>query len=256
MRDIKLGQHKVVMYNAIDELPMVRFHKYNKMLLVDAGLGSDLSAVDAHIERVVRYIKADRRQEAAQEMENLRQNIYLTMQQLTPRNLAFAVLVKELDSKPCDDISDEGLQKVVDALMDVPVKEMTAEMDAVKKKIDDELTLYFPEDFDSADEKEYFDIMKRRTQIMLETVLNGDTAERQGEIDRLTDELVLFTKPRKFTGSESVEIQHDKQYEDMCLVLSQELHQNPKNFTVMEFYNAYHYIKKQRKRQKGGLKAR
>jgi hypothetical protein len=114
--------------------------------------------------------------------------------------------------------------------------------------------LYFPEDFDSADEKEYFDIMKRRKQTMLEVVLSGDTAERKAEIERLTDELVLFTKPRKFTGSESVEIQHDKQYEDMCLVLSQELHQNPKIFTVMEFYNAYHYIKKQRKRQKGGLK--
>lgn len=134
MKEVKLGKHKVTLFNAIDELPMVRFHKYNKMLLLDAGLGSDLSAIDGHIERVVRFIKTDQRKEAAVEMENLRQSMYFVMQNVSPKHLAFAVLVTEIDGKPCDDISDEGLQKVLQTLGDVPVKEMAAENDAVKKK--------------------------------------------------------------------------------------------------------------------------
>lgn len=256
MKKVKLGKHDITLYNAIDELPMVRFHRYNKMLLLDAGLGSDLAAVDGHIERAVRFIKNDKRTEAAGEMENLRQNIYFIQQGLSPKHLAFAVLVTEVDGQPCDDVSDEGLQRVVKMLEDVPVKEVAQEMDATKKKIDDELILYFPEDFDDASEKEYFDIMRRRTEAMLDEIINGAGEEIQQRIDRLTDELVCFTKPKCFTGKESAEIEYDKRFEDMCLIMSEKLHNDPKKFTVMEYYNAYRYIKTSIKRQRQHLKAR
>lgn len=256
MKKVRIGKHDVTLYNSIEEMPMVRFHKYNKMLLVDAGLGSDLNAIDGHIERAATFIKNDQRKEAATEMENIRQTIYLILQGMSPKHLAFAVLVSEIDGKPYDDISDEGLQRVIEVLGDAPIKDVTAEGEAVKKKIDDELTLYFPDDFDNASEKEYYDIMKRRTQIMLDCILIADTDERKAEIERLTDELVMFTKPKNFVGRDSVEISYDKQFEDMCLVMAQNLNKDPKKFNVMEFYNAYHYIKDQQKRQKRQNKAR
>ena len=55
---MNLGTHKVVMYDSIEELPIVRFQKYNKMLMLDAGLGSDVTALDGHLARVSEYIKA------------------------------------------------------------------------------------------------------------------------------------------------------------------------------------------------------
>lgn len=256
MKEVKLGKHKVMLYNSIDELPIVRFHKYNKCLLVDAGLGSDLSAVDGHIERAVRFINGGHKQEAATEMENIRQTIYLIIQGMNPRHLAFAALVKEVDGKPCDDISDDGLQRTLDLLGDVPVKEMTAENEAVKKKIDEELTLYFPDVFDSATEKEYHDIMKRRTQAMLNAVIEGETAERTAEIERLTDELVCFTKPRTFIGKDSTEIAYDRQFDEMCIMIGQQLNTDAKKYTVSEYYSAYQYIKKQQNKQKWQNKAR
>ena len=51
MKTVKIGEYTVEIYDAIDELPMLRFHKYNKMLLVDAGIGSDLQDFDTHIEK-------------------------------------------------------------------------------------------------------------------------------------------------------------------------------------------------------------
>lgn len=255
MKQVKIGKHNVTLYNSIDELPIVRFHRYNKMLLIDAGLGSDLNAVDAHIERAVRFINNDSRKDAATEMENIRQTMFVIMQEMNPKHLAFACLVSEIDGEPCDDISDDGLRKTLQVLGDVPVKEMTAEGEAVKKKIDEELSLYFPDEFDDAKEKEYYDIMKRRTQVMLDCILIADTDERKAEIERLTDELVMFTKPKNFVGAESMEIAYDKHFEDMCLVMAQNLNKDPKKFNVMEFYNAYHYIKDQQKRQKRQNKA-
>ena len=55
MKTVKIGERTVEIYDAIDELPMLRFHKYNKMLLVDAGIGSDLQDFDTHIEKAIRY---------------------------------------------------------------------------------------------------------------------------------------------------------------------------------------------------------
>ena len=141
MKAVRLNGHKVELYNSIEELPIVRFHKYNKCLLVDAGVGSDLTAFDSHIERVVRYIRADKREEAAKEMENLRQNIYLIIQGMSPKHLAFACLVARIDGKPVTDLSDEGLQNVLEQLGGTQLKDITAHAEAVKKKIDDELSL-------------------------------------------------------------------------------------------------------------------
>lgn len=256
MREVTLKGHKVMLYNSIEELPMVRFHKFNKCLLVDAGIGSDLSAFDGHIERVVRYIKNDQREEANKELQNLRQSVFMVLQELSPQHMAFACMVVSIDGEACDDISDEGLRKILETLGDVPVGEVTAESEAVKKKIDEDLTVYFPSIFDDSRSKEYYDKLKARTQAMLESIVQGDTDERKQRIERLTDELVTFTKPRSFAGSKSAEVVYDRQFEDMCLVISQNLHTQPKKYTVLEYYHAYLFIERQQKEQKRQNKAR
>lgn len=134
MKLVTIGKHKVLLYGSIEELPIVRYHKYNKMLLVDAGLGSDLNAVDGHIERAVRFIKTDQRKEAATELENIRQTIYMILQGMNPKHMAFAVLVSEIDGKQYNDMSDEGLQRIVELLGDVPTGDVKTAFEAVKKK--------------------------------------------------------------------------------------------------------------------------
>lgn len=242
MKTIKLGGHKVVVYDSIDELPVVRFHRYNKMLLVDAGIGSDISDFDAHIERAVRYIRKGDNENGAKELENLRQNVYLIIQGQSVRDLSFACLVASIDDEPCDDLSEQGLASVLHRLGAVPRNEITTSAEAVKKKIDNELTLYFPSLYDTADTREYYDIMKRRTLAVLENIAEGMTDERQAVIEQLTDQMVLYVKPKVFTGRQSVEIEHDKQFENLCLTISRETHAEAKRMTVLEFYNAYEYI--------------
>ena len=48
MKELKLAGHKVRLYDSIEELPICRFHAYNRMLLIDAGIGSDINDFDAH----------------------------------------------------------------------------------------------------------------------------------------------------------------------------------------------------------------
>lgn len=243
MKTTKIGKHEVELYDAIEDLPMQRFHKYNKMLLVDAGIGSDLADFDRHIEKAMIYARSKTPELVATELDNMRQNIYFIQSGISPRYLAFAALVKKIDGKECDDLSDDALQNVVNMFSDVPIKEITANIEAVKKKIDDELQTYFPRLFEDSTVKEYYDELRRRTLLVLDSIVNGNSSEKTAQIEKITMELLTYNKPAIFSGSDSMEISHDKQFERMCLLLSQHLNVNPKQYTVLEFYNAYEYLK-------------
>lgn len=255
MRTIKLKGKNIELYDDIEMLPIKRFHKYNKMLLIDSGVGSDLNDFDRHLANAMQWAMSKTPQNAVTELENLRQNVYFIQSNLSPKCLAFAVLVKSIDGAEQSDLSDEALQKIVDMLADVPQKELTDHLESVKKKINDELRLYFPKLFEDASLKEYYDKLRKRTLAILRTVVANETnAKDQKEIDDITTTLMTYFNPHVFGGNESVEIKQDKQFEKMCLILSQKLHVEPKKFTVMEFYNAFEYIQEQAREEKKALK--
>lgn len=244
MVTIKIGKHTVEMYDSIDELPIVRFHRYQKLLLVDAGVGADINAFDQRIERTRRYLASGKPEKAGQELENMRQCVYLIQNGINPQHRAFAALVTKIDGREYNDLSDDALAGVTEILRDSPVKQMTAQLDAVKKKIDGELMLYFPSLFNDSDVKEYYDIMKKRTMEILNGIVAG--VDRPGEtaiVEKLTTALITYSNPKLFTGSDGVEIQFDRQFENLCLVLSEQLHVEPKKYTVLEFYNAFDFVK-------------
>lgn len=244
MKKITLSGHEVGIYDSIEDLPMLRFHKYNKMLLIDAGIGSDLQDFDMHIEKAIRYTKSKTPELAAVELDNMRQNVYFIQTGISPKHMAFAVLVKSIDGKECNDLSDDGLQKILNTFGDTPVKEMAAQMEAVKKKIDEELQVYFPRLFEDSTVKEYYDELRHRTLLMLDAIINGDTEDKRAEIEKITTMLLLYNRPASFSGSDNMEVQYDKQFENMCLTISQHLHvPEPKRYTVLEYYNAFERIK-------------
>ena len=253
MRQVRLGRHTVSLYTSIDELPMERFHRYNKMLLVDAGIGSDMAAFDAHIEKVVRYIRNGDTDNAAKEMENMRQNVYVIQTEQSPANLSFAVLVREIDGKACDDLSDEGLERVRAMLSDVTRKEMTTVQAEVKKKIEAELMEYFPANFNNVEEREYYDNMKRLAVEKLGQIANGETEQGRKRIEALEDRLVLAVKPKAFTGKDAVGVQHDKGYVKMCLMISSNLNVETKGMTVLEYYTAIEYMNEMMKERRKAL---
>ena len=244
----KIGKHTVEFYDTIEELPIVRFHKYQKLLLVDAGIGSDIAAFDQRIEKTRRFLMAGKTEQAQQELENMRQCVFLIQSGVNPKHRAFAALVTKIDGQDCTDIGDDALAAITEKLNDVPESELTAQLEAVKKKIDGELTLYFPALFNDSDVKEYYDILRKRTLEILNGIVAGVDDPAGAEIvDKLTTALITYSNPKLFTGSDGVEIQFDRQFENLCLVLSEQLHVEPKKYSVLEFYNAFDFVKERAK---------
>ena len=243
MREVELNGHKVRLYDSIDDLPIVRFHKYNRMLLVDAGIGAEIGDLDNHLERVVRYIRKGDNENATKELENMRQNVYMVMTEQNTKHLSFACLVDSIDGVQQTDLSPDGLAKVIELLSGAPRGEIDKILASVKKKIDDELGLYFPSLFDDIRTREYYDIVKRLTVNMLMQIAEGTDDERTKQAEAMREQLVLFSKPKVFTGKDGVEVRHDKEFETMCLLITKETGRDAKDMSVLEYYNAYEYLR-------------
>lgn len=254
METIKIGAHVVRIYNSIEDMPIMRYHKFTKCLLVDAGIGADITAIDRHLYKARTYVAAQKNDLAQAELDNLRQCIMLIANNITPKLTAFAALVAEIDGKPQDDVTDEGLRRVSEMLHAATVGEVDEAVDNQKKKIDAELRVYFADLFDDEADKEFFDVLKARTLEVLRGIVDGNPDE--GKIERLTRELMQHVKPRIFHGRENAEVRYDKNFEKLCIALSEYTNANVKALTVAEFYSLYEYAKEMAKKQQRNLQKR
>lgn len=242
MKKVIFGKKVVTMYDSIDELPIQNFQKYNKFLLIDSGIGSDIDDIDKHISRIAKYINTDKKM-AMQELQNMRQNLYMISASLSPKYMAFAALIKDIDGKPVEDLSDENLKSIIDELKYVNQSMLSKILEAVKKKIQEELELYFPKEFISAKEKSAYDKIKERTLLVLRGVIDGKDYGK--EIADIDDYFFSLYKPGIFIGSESAEIKYDKQFEAMCVLISQKVSLDAHKMTVLQFYNTLNIIQQQ-----------
>jgi len=134
MNKVKINGLIVEYYDgSIDELPAVRFWAFNRYLLIDANVGSDLSDIDKRILRVQGFIEKDKAK-AYLELENLRQSLMFVIQRINPKHLAFACLVKSVNGIEYTDMSENGIKSLSERLNRVPQGFVARIVQAVKKK--------------------------------------------------------------------------------------------------------------------------
>ena len=248
MKTVSIKDHVIKLYDSIDELPIAHFQKYNKCVLIDSALGSDVDSVDSHIVNVVKHLNAGNKEQAVKELQNMRQNLHMIVSNVSPKHLAFAALIHSIDGKVNTDLSDSHLQEILDELNEMPHGLLVDILLTIKKKLSTELELYFPSEFDSAKEKEAYDRLRQRTLLQLQEVSDGvDNSDGIAAIDAM---LFNMRKPKCFCGKESEEIKYDKQFESACMIVSQKTGMFAKGMTVLEFYNTMVNLQKQAEAEK------
>jgi hypothetical protein len=249
MLNTKIGNKNVEVYDSIDLLPIKRFHKFNKYLLIDAGIGSDINDINDHVYKIMRLIDLGDKENSKKQLENLRQSLYLITQETNIKHLSFMVLIKSIDGKPVTDISDTGMKKLLSQFNEQPKKHLDELIEFVKKKIDEELNLYFPGNFDDIAIKEYYDRLRQKILLQLDGLIRG--TDNSFKIDKIDEYLLNLAKPKTFSGKDSIEIKYEKQFEEMCLYLKKELNLEAESSTTLQFYNAFEYLKKINKQNNG-----
>ena len=252
MKSLLINKKIVRVYDSIDEMPIVNFQKYNKYLLIDSGIGSDADDIDAHIVKIAKFIKTNNNKKALQELQNMRQNMYMVNNEISPKYLAFAALIHSIDGKEVNDLSDDGLKKLLQDLKDIKHSKVINFLLWLKKKVTNELETYFPGDFVNPKEKEAYDKLKNRTLLVLDSIINNTDNTKQ--IESIDTMMLNMHAPKVFIGSESVEVKYDKQFESTCLLIAQKTNMDARKMTVLQFYNAIDNIKAQAEAEAKSLK--
>ena len=94
--------------------------------------------------------------------------------------------------------------------------------------------------------------MKNRTLLVLDALING--TDNSDQINSIDDFIFLSHSPKLYTGSESVEVKYDKQFESTCLLIAQKTNMDAKKMTVLQFYNAIDNIKRQAEAEMKSMK--
>lgn len=243
MKTIEANNKIIKLYDSIDEMPIANFQKYNKCVLIDSGIGSDIDSVDSHIVKIAKLVNSGNNAGAMQELQNMRQNMHMVVQNVSPKYMAFAALVHSIDGVVVTDLSDSNLVEIINSISSVKASIVDNILEWLKKKLQMELETYFPAEFDSAKEKETYNRLKQRTVLVLQGIAEDiDTSDEVAAIDEF---LFGLYKPQQFTGKDSAEIRYDKQFEGACLVISQKTNMDARKMTVLQFYTALDNVSKQ-----------
>jgi hypothetical protein len=248
MKVVTIKGHIIKLYDSIDELPIVNFQKYNKCILIDSGLGSDIDSVDSHIVNIAKYINSDNKKQALLELQNMRQNLYMIVSNVSPKNLAFAALIHSIDGEEQKDLSDNHLQELISYINESEQSFLFDILLKLKKKLSTELEIYFPSEFDSAKEKEAYSKLKMKLILQLQEI--AEDTEKASEIAEIDKFLFSLYRPKNFIGKDSEEVKYDKQFESACMIISQKTGMNAKSMTVLEFYNTLSNLQKQAEAEK------
>lgn len=242
MKTVRINNRTIKLYDSIDEMPIVNYQKYNKYVMFDSSIGSDINDVQIHVKKILALIDSDT-VKAKKELENMLQSMFMIANEVSPKYLAFAALIHSIDNEAITDYSDDNLKLILRDLQFTPNAFITKLLNAFKKKISQELELFFPNVFDDAREKEFYDRIRRKAILQLDTVITGD--DHSEEIKSIDDANWKYYKPQTFTGKDSIEIVHEKSFESACLTISTELNVDAHKMTVLQFYIALDNIKKQ-----------
>ena len=136
----------VVYYETPQDLPIRRYQKFNKYLMIASEVGETIADYDKRMGRAIVYLKNGDTANAAKELQNARQGVFNALEEYTPTGLALACMVKSVNGKQYNDLTNEGLNSVLDALNEQGYTrgEMLSSIERLKKKLKASLKYIFP----------------------------------------------------------------------------------------------------------------
>lgn len=132
------GKHtKIDIYESIKELPINRYHDFQKLILQDVGLGSDIDSIGRHFSQFHTYLTSGKVDDALQEAKNLHNNIFYMIEKVNIKSFSFACLIKTINGNEFYDLSQESIQEKLEELskLGLTMEHVSDILENVKKKI-------------------------------------------------------------------------------------------------------------------------
>ena len=144
---IKLSKKRVevIFYDSIEEMPHRRYMKFNKEMMRANEVGNTVADMMKRVDRAMSFIGAKEHDKAMKELSNAKMSYSYAQNQLEPKGLALAAMVKSINGVERNDISTSGLQSTLALLQDIGItkKELDDTSGSIKKKLRGSLKFSF-----------------------------------------------------------------------------------------------------------------
>ena len=118
------------------ETPYVRYHKFIKYLTIQSEVGSEACSISTRVNRALQYLENGDKESVKAELSNLKLLSSFIQNDIVPEGLAVASMVRSINGKEYNDLSIEGLNKVLLELdkLGVTKSDVAAKNEEIKKK--------------------------------------------------------------------------------------------------------------------------
>jgi len=125
-----------VQYYTDLETPYIRYHKFIKYLTIQAEVGSEAGNIQTRANRALQYLEKGDTESVKAELSNLKMLSSFIQNEIIPEGLAVASMVKSINGVEYNDLSIEGLNKILLQLdsLGITKSEVSAKNEEIKKK--------------------------------------------------------------------------------------------------------------------------
>ncbi len=110
---VEVKGHKIELYDSTQDLPILRFQKFNKYVMIANEVGNTFEDYDQRTVKALSFLQKEMVPEAIQELSNRRQTVFNAFNEFSPKSKAFAVLIKRIDGKYYDGYSPGELDEAL-----------------------------------------------------------------------------------------------------------------------------------------------
>ena len=247
MRTVHHNEHKIEIFDSVEDLPILRFQGFNLNAMIDSGIGSDAQAFWAKIEGIRSRMRTDLKG-ADQELVNLYQCLQLVISKMSPDFRAFCFLVDSVNGRKVTDadLTDTGIEKLMAELnsMRIPVGLIRRILESVKKKLDAEFEIFFPGMSANVMTSDFYRKVRKIAMLEAGIILGQNTID---EIHHVERELYAAHKAKDFSGANGLEAKTKRAFEDMCAAITKaQIATDPRRMSVFSFYRALEIFEKTR----------
>lgn len=128
---------KIEFYSSMDELTIRRYTYFQKYLALESGIGSNIESILSRCNKIRAYCEEDKKKDAVQEVENLKEACLSIINGVPYNTLAFACLVATIGGQLAKDVTESGLHTTVEQLTELDILNSQIEdtVSDVKKKL-------------------------------------------------------------------------------------------------------------------------
>ena len=246
----KHGKHEIELFDSIHNLPILRFQRFNKYQMQSVEIGSTFADYDDRTSKILQFLQKKMVKEAIEEMENRRQTVFNAFNDFSPSGKTLAILVKRIDKKEYNTFAPDDLDRCLKHLERIGLGTTDAmdHMKEVKKKMETELVVYFPNFFPKNGNLDQTSMRYKRMNLLLDGIIEKrDVADQLFKIEK---DILMNDTPNVWNiwKEENVERSLEVDFQKFGIAVTGHTGQQLADISTFTFYATVEHLKEKFKK--------